>query len=68
MAKLLKIMAEVYGAGPGVFAPEPILWAAGRLADAEGVAVAKAELKKLNRRRERLALIVAVPPYGDRLF
>lgn len=67
-ANLSKVLSEVYGAGEGIFSPVPILWAADRLADQQGVAVAKRELRSLNRQRQRLGLIPAVPEFGSRLF
>jgi hypothetical protein len=66
--ELTKILSDRYGAGPGIFDPTPILWAADKAADLIGVDAAKAELKQLNQQRSRLALPVACPEYGHRLF
>ncbi len=68
MATILKIMADRYNTGPGVFNPITVLWASELAADDIGVDATKAELKKLNRQREKLGLPVAVHEYGHRLF
>lgn len=63
-----KIMADEYGTGTGIFSPISILWASNKAADVIGVDAAKAELKKINRIREKLMLPVAVHEFGHRLF
>jgi hypothetical protein len=64
----VKIMNERYDAGLGIFNPISILWASDIAADVIGVEKAKAELKKINRQREKLGLLVAVHEFGHRLF
>jgi hypothetical protein len=68
MTNLINTMADLYDAGPGVFNPISILWASEKVADKIGIEATKAELKKLNRQRERLGLPVAVHEFGHRLF
>lgn len=68
MKTILGIMADRYDAGLGIFDPTSILWASDIAADQIGVEAAKAELKKINRKREKMGLPVASHPYGHRLF
>ena len=68
METILKIMANRYDAGLGLFDPTPILWAAEHAADEIGVEATKAGLTAINRKRERLGLPVAVFEFGHRLF
>lgn len=63
-----KIMADLYGTGVGIFNTISILWASDKAADQIGIQAARAELKKINRTRERLALPVAAHEFGHRLF
>ena len=68
MSQTIKILNERYDAGLGIFSSTPILWAADRAADVIGVDAAKAELSKINRKREKLGLPVAVFEFGHRMF
>lgn len=65
---IAKIASEVYGAGIGVFDPVWMLWAADKAADIVGVEIAKKELTKINRAREKMGLPVACFEYGHRMF
>jgi hypothetical protein len=68
MKNLLKIMTEVYGAGPGIFDPAVILWSTEKLATQIDADLALAEMRKLNLQRARFGLIPATFNYGHSLF
>jgi tRNA/tmRNA/rRNA uracil-C5-methylase (TrmA/RlmC/RlmD family) len=64
----MKLAADLYDAGLGIFSPLPILWASDKAADVIGVEAAKRELKKINRTREKNGLPVACFEFGHRMF
>ena len=66
--QIREVCESVYGVGLAGACPTTLLWAADRVADAEGVDSAKAELKKVNAWRNRQGLTLAYPAYGDRSF
>jgi hypothetical protein len=59
------ILHDVYGVGLLAANPTTVLWAADRIADTE---TAKKELRKANRKREKMGRMPAYPEYGTRLF
>lgn len=64
--KIEAIVSDVYGIGAlHLAAALPVLWAADRIEDTEE---AKKELRRVNRKREKMGLPAAYPEYGSRLF
>lgn len=63
-----QIAADLYDAGVGIFDPMPLGWAAVKAAERIGAKAVKAEVKAINRKRDRLALIPVTFPYGHPLF
>jgi hypothetical protein len=68
METILKIAADVYGAGPGIFDPIALAWAADRARAVIGVEATKAGVKKLNAQRHKFGKIPVTFAYGHPLF
>lgn len=68
METILKIAADRYDAGPGIFDPISLMWAAERAIEHIGVEAVKAGIRKLNAQRNKLGLIGLRFDYGHRLF
>jgi hypothetical protein len=68
MMTIETVLASEYGVSLLWASPEVILWAADRVADEVGVEHAKAELKRVNQKRDRAGRVVLIPGYGHRLF
>lgn len=65
MVSIENILCEVYGVGLCFADPVTVLWAAEKIEDIE---VAKKELKKANRIREKHGKCLVYVPFGHRLF
>jgi hypothetical protein len=68
METILKIAADVYGAGPGIFDPIALIWAAERASKVIGVDATKAGVKKLNAQRRKYGKMPVTFEFGHPLF
>lgn len=68
METILKIAADRYDAGPGIFNPIALTWAAEHAVSQIGVEAVKAGIRKLNAQRNKLGLIGIRFDYGHQLF